>query len=412
MNNSTLHRSCILGRMIFGTLALAVFSGLFLCAARSAQAQTETVLYNFTGGSDGGGPRSSLTSDGAGNLYGTTYAGGASGAGTVFELSPNGQGGWNETVLYNFCSALNCSDGGYTASYVLFDASGNLYGTAYNGGAYLYGVVFELSPRAGGWTESVLYNFTGGSDAGPTNGLIMDSAGNLYGLTNPAIGYGGGAGTVFELSPSGGGWTKQDIYTVDNAYGALTMDGSGNIFGTTLANVFELSPNGNGGWNTAVIHTFAGAPKDGNDPYAGVVLDKAGNVYGATGIGGAKNAGTVYKLSPVTSGKKKGTWKEKILYSFKSNGKDGIAPLKIVFDMAGNIYGTTNGGGKTSDGTVFELVAPVGKGGYKEKVLWSFNGTDGNQPVDGLILDSLGNLYGTTYEGGSANNGVVFEVTP
>ncbi len=412
MNNRTRHQSCILGRITFGTVALAVFSVLFLCAVPIAHSQTETVLYNFTGGSDGSGPRSSLTSDSAGNLYGTTRNGGAFGAGTVFELSPNGQGGWDETVLYNFCSALNCADGGYTGSYVLFDAAGNLYGTAYNGGAYLYGVVFKLTLGGGGWTESVLYNFTGGADAGPTNGLIMDSAGNLYGLTNPAIGYGGGSGVVFELSPSGGSWTEQPIYAVDSAYGALTMDGSGNIFGTTLANVFELSPNGNGGWNSAVIHTFAGAPKDGNDAYGGVLLDKSGNVYGATGTGGAKNAGTVYKLSPVISGKKKGTWKEKILYSFKANGKDGIAPLKILFDTAGNIYGTTNGGGKSSDGTVFKLAAPVGKGGYKEKVLCSFDGTDGNQPVDGLISDNLGNLYGATYEGGASGQGVVFEVTP
>jgi len=389
---------------IRGALTLAVLSALLLIATRPAQAQTETVLYNFAGNPDGAYPFSHLTSDGAGNFYGTTQyggtgqAGGGLGYGTVFELSPNGNGGWNETVLYSFTGK---ADGGYPAySPVIFDRVGNLYGTTSQGGGDGYGAVFELSPVGGSWAESVLYSFDYYTDD-PATGVIMDVAGNLYG-TNAA--------GVFELSPSGGGWTMQMIYNVATFTAGLTMDAAGNIYGTTLLTVFELSPNGNGGWNPTVIHTFTGAPKDGAWAEGTPVLDKAGNLYGTTYYGGAKNLGTVYKLSPG----KKGKWTEKILHSFKGGTKDGSGPAAagIVFDTAGNIYGTTALAGKSGDGTVFELVAPVGKGSYKEKVLWSFNKTDGYQPADSLILDSAGNLYGTTYEGGSNGVGVVFEVTP
>jgi len=398
-----------------GALTLIVLSALILMAARPAQAQTETVLYNFTRGSDGGNPQSSLTSDGAGNFYGTTYYGGLAcgespyGCGTVFELSPNGSGGWNETVLYAFCSAPNCADGANPEfSSLIFDSLGNLYGTALLGGANGYGVVFELSPAGANWTESVLYSFANDGDgAYPAAGLIMDKAGNLYGTTED--GPHGTGNTVFEVSPSGGGWTEQTIYSGGfGSYAGLAMDAAGNLFGVTYSTVFELSPNGGGGWNPAVIHTFTGSPKDGTYAYGTLVLDKSGNLYGTTYFGGAKNYGTVYELSP----RKKGKWTEKILHSFKS-GKDGANPFAgIVFDSAGNIYGTTQGGGKFSAGTVFELVAPVGKGSYKEKVLWSFNGTDGNFPDGSPILDSAGNLYGTTDIGGSNGDGVVFEVTP
>jgi uncharacterized repeat protein (TIGR03803 family) len=396
---------------IRGALALAVLSALLLIAARPAQAQTETVLYNFTGGSDGSNPYCRLTADGAGNFYDTTPYGGASGYGTVFELSPNGTGGWNETVLYNFTGGADGSNPWF--SYLTFDSMGNLYGTAATGGANGYGVVFELSPVGTNWTETVLYSFANAGDgATPVNGLIMDPAGNLYGGTY----YGGaGSGTVFEVSPNGGGgWTEQVIYDVGTGYVGLTMSGAGDIFVGAQSAVLELSPNGHSGWNATVIHTFAGGPKDGITNYSVPVLDKAGNLYGTTFEGGAKNFGTVYKLSPVLAGKKKGTYTEKILYSFKGGKKDGTGPQTgIVFDAAGNIYGTTYSGGKYNDGTVFELVAPVGTGKtYKEKVLWGFDGTDGANLDGSLILDNSGNLYGTAFNGGSREDGVVFEVTP
>ncbi len=383
------------------------FACLFLClttsfALRLAQAQTETVVYNFKGGSDGFTPQSQLTSDGAGNFYGTTGFGGL-GSGTVFELSPNGSGGWNETVLYSFTGGADGSVPYF--SYVLFDSEGNLYGTTYWGGSYGYGAVFELSPEGTSWRETVLYSFTGGpDDANPMNGLIMDTAGNLYGRTYVS---GGGNGTIFELSRSVGGWTKQVIYNDAPGYAGLTMDTAGNIFGVTTDVVFELSPNGQGGWNPTVIHTFSGGSTDGIVAEGTPVLDQTGNLYGTTLGGGSKNNGTVYELSRGTNG-----WREKILHSFQGGSNDGSDPFAgIVFDAAGNIYGTTElGGTNPLAGTVYELVAPVGTGSYKEKVLWKFETTDGYEPVDSLILDSAGNLYGTTPEGGSNGYGVVFKV--
>lgn len=413
----------------FSALALAAISILLPITARPALAVTETVLYNFIGGIYGGLPTAHLTSDGAGNFYGTTWAGGSFSGGTVFELSPNGNS-WNEKVLYNFCSAPNCSDGANPRSYVIIDKTGNIYGTTYYGGAPgcfgTCGVVFELSPEGGNWTESVLYTFpTGGVEGfSPTNGLIMDQTGNLYGTTRcggggpEASGCGVGAGTVFQLSFSGGTWTHQIIYapgssTGDGIWAGLTMDSAGNIFGATDSAAFELSPDGKGGWTPKVLHTFAGSPKDGLNADGTPVLDKAGNIYGTTETGGARNYGTVYRLTPVLTGKKKGTWTEKILYSFKGSKRDGKYPLDgISFDSAGNIYGTTYLDGKGGNGIVFELVAPVGKASYKEKVLWIFNTTDGEFPYGGVILDDADNLYGTTYQGGANGAGVVFELTP
>jgi uncharacterized repeat protein (TIGR03803 family) len=295
---------------------------------------------------------------------------------------------------------------------VVFDKVGNLYGTTGYGGSDNAGALYELSPAGASWTEAVLYSF-GNDWYYPTSSLIMDSAGNLYGATN--WGGDGDCGTVFELSPSGGGWTAQVIYSLYCPPGSsgVIMDAAGNIFGASTSTVFELSPNGNGGWNPTVIHTFAGAPKDGYGAAGVPVLDHAGNLYGATYSGGTKNYGTVYKLSPITKGKKKGQWNEKILHSFRSS-KDGANPSAgVVLDAAGNIYGTTYYGGKSGVGTVFELMAPAGTDKYyKEKVLWTFNGTDGMLPYSPPILDSAGNLYGTANEGGSYNAGVVFEVTP
>jgi uncharacterized repeat protein (TIGR03803 family) len=395
---------------------------LFLCLTTTVLfSQSETVLYNFTGGSDGGLPEGRLTSYG-GNFYGTTYIDGLWGYGTVFEVSPNGSGGWNETVLYSFTGK---ADGGNpNSSYVVFDSLGNLYGTTQIGGlnssacsayaGYNCGVVFELLPNgSGGWTEAVLHSFANDPDgANPINGLIMDAVGNLYGVTE----YGGiDTGTVFELSSSGGGWTERVIYTIPSSSNiptsGLAMDAAGNIFGATYRSVFELSPNGSGGWNPSVIHKFPNqVGTGGGEGFESTpVLDPAGNIYGASCYGGASKQGTVYKLTL-----QNGTWRYKVLYPFKVS-PDGNCPNGIVFDKAGNIYGTTLRGGN-GQGTVFELT-PV-KNSYKEKVLWRFSGPDGYAPFSGVILDN-GNLYGTTLYGtacyGSpscANAGDVFEVIP
>jgi uncharacterized repeat protein (TIGR03803 family) len=400
-----------------------VLSALLLIATRAAHAQTETVLYNFTGGSDGGGPQSRLALDGAGNFYGTTAQGGLFAGGTAYQLSPNGVGGYNETVIYNFCSAASCADGAYPFSELIIDSAGNLYGTTYSGGApgcyndTSCGVVFELSPSGGvSWTETVVYAFPsdGANGFGPVGGLIMDSSGNLYGTTSERVCFDCTGGAVFKLSPSSGSWTYQLLYapgttTGYGTYAGLTMDSAQNIFGVTYSTVFELSPDGKGNWNPTVIHTFTGRPKDGYNAGCTPVLDKAGNLYGTTQQGGTRGDGTVYKL---TKGKETGTWTEKILYSFNGSPEDGATPVGIVLDATGDIYGTTFTGGPYGGmGTVFELVAPVGEtGSYKENLLWYFNETDGQFPYDSVILDSAGNLYGTTNQGGSSGAGVVFKV--
>jgi uncharacterized repeat protein (TIGR03803 family) len=186
------------------------------------------------------------------------------------------------------------------------------------------------------------------------------------------------------------------------------MNAAGDIFGTSYGTVFELLPNGTGGWNPTVIHTFipANAAQQGSNPNGTLVLDSAGNIFGTTLTGGANNAGTVFKLTRGTLGK----WTEKLLYSFGKNAANPFAG--IVSDSAGNIYGTAQAGGQHTAGAVYELVAPTATAGYKEKLLWSFNGENGAVPYDSLILDTAGYLYGTTYGGGSSGSGAVFEVNP
>ena len=315
-----------------------------------------------------------------------------------------------------------------------FDGRGNLYGTTYYGGLFAsgpysgYGVVFELSPKPGGgcpggsnkgngWCETVLYSFTSTPDgAFPYSGLTWDPSGNLYGTT---YGGGSGMGTVYELSPDGkGGWNEQVIYDRGGNAG-LTIDGSSNLYGADNAeygHIFKLSPNGSGHWNATILHTFKGGPKDGSGPEGTPVLDSAGNIYGTTFLGGAtRGMGTVWKLTPSA-----GEYTEEILHSFTwSYGANPMAG--VVLDSSGNIYSTTGFGTHKSPcydgcGTVFELA--VSGSEYEWTFLWSFNGTDGGNPIDTLILDG-GNLYGTTYGGGTSSYcpgsggcGVAIEVNP
>lgn len=393
-------------RLICSALIPTMAIATFLIAARSARAQSETILYSFcsvgTTCPDGEDPESSLIADAAGNLYGTTQSGGIGpgyGQGTVFQLSPDGSGGWTETVLYAFTGG---ADGGRPIAPLFIDGVGNLYGTAQYGGAYQYGVVFKLTPTGNSWQETVLYSFAGGSDGeDPWTGLIMDPQGNLYGTSN---------GCAFELSPSGASWTLQVIYQLGGGTrAALTRDGSGNIFGvTTFSTVFEASPNGSGSWNTAIIHNFTGAPGDGYYPEGTLVFDKAGNLYGTTTNGGAYNSGTVYELSPGSGG----VWSEQVLHSFGGGNADGRDPWAgVVLDAAGNIYGTTYSSGQQyTAGTVFELLPQAGAGTYKEKVLSTFNFANGAGPIGGVILDDVGNLYGTATSYGPSNGGVVYRL--
>ncbi len=387
----------------------ALLSTLLLIAAR-AQAQTETVLYNFCSVgfdcTDGAGPISILTPDGAGNFFGTTHSGGHSGTyGAVFELSPNGSGGWNESVIYNFSLGRQ---GAYPEfSPVVFDAAGNLYGTTEAGGIG-YGVVFELMPIGQNWLEKVIYTFNNTGDGGsPQSGVIVDSAGNVYGTT--PTGGPGNVGTVFELSASEGHWSEQVIYAFDTSLDAgppgLTMDSNGNIFGAANLTVFELSPNGAGGWSPTTLHTFPGQDVgiDGTP-----ALDKAGNVYGTIMLkepDGTLGPGEVYKLQ-----RENGKWGIESLHAWP----DGTGPYAgVTLDAAGNVYGTTMDGGARGQGTVFELM-PVHNTikSYIQRVLWNFSGPDGANPLSSLVLDGSGNLYGATVFGGSVGYGTVFEVTP
>jgi uncharacterized repeat protein (TIGR03803 family) len=260
------------------------------------------VINVFSGGADGGTPNyGALIFDQAGNMYGTTSLGG-SGNGVVYEMVGSGAN-WTEQAIYAFAGS---PDGATPYSGVIFDNAGNLYGTTTAGGASGNGAVYELSPSGSGWTEQVLYSFTGGSDGSyPTAGLIFDASGNLYGATN--VGGTGGGGTAFELSPSGGGWTYSLLYSFTGGancgpWASLTLNG-GNLYGTTVCdgansagNVFELSPSGNS-WTYSSLYDFTGG-NDGQFPYSYVLFDPAGNLYGTTLRGGTFLQGVVWKITP------------------------------------------------------------------------------------------------------------------
>ena len=349
----------------------------------------ETALYSFTGTSDGGNPQAGVIRDTAGNLYGTTSAGGASGVGVVFKLDTTG----HETVLYNFTDG---ADGGLPSSGVVHDAAGNLYGTASVGGTG-FGVVYKLDP---GGTQTVLYRFTGSVDGGfPAAGVILDSAGNLYGTATTGGQY--NAGVVYKVDPSG---HETVLYAFTGSsdgrdpYAGVIRDSAGNLYGTTLYGgagegvVYELTASG----QFNVLYSFAGG-SGGNTPFAGVIRDAAGNLYGTTYYGGTGNIGVVYKVAS------SGT--ETLLYTFPQ--ADGMQPLGgLVGDSSGNLYGTTSNGGKYGWGIVYMLDSA----GH-EIPLYSFRGlSDGGRPAGGVIRSSLGNLYGTTNTGGTAGFGTVYKV--
>jgi uncharacterized repeat protein (TIGR03803 family) len=394
-------------------LAKAIFS--LLCVS-SVAAQSDQTLYSFTGGADGNSPLSNLILDKAGNLYGTTFVGGAYGDGEVFELTHNQAGEWTETVLYSFTGGVDGADPYYAG--VIFDSSGNLYGTTTGGGTSNFGTVFELTPSGGGWSETVLHSFAGGKDGqSPYAGLTFDAAGNLYGTT-----YEGGVfgdGTVFELKPEAGGqWHETVIHAFDLTdgdapAGGVVLDSAGNIYGVTEGGgastggvVYELVKSSNGSWKEKLLHGF-GSGSDGSSPYAEqLVFDSKGNLYGTTMGGGAQQSGTIFELSPSTGG----SWREAVLYSFNT-AIEGNPYSGLIFDSKGNLYGTcANGNGESTVGAVFQLNQKTGK--WSGRNLFLFTRTDGEFPEGGLAIDGAGNLYGTTALGGAFNQGAVFELIP
>jgi len=350
----------------------------------------ETVLHDFAGGADGAGPYGGVVLDSAGNLYGTTYAGGAADKGTVYKLGATGQ----EAVLYSFGGI---PDGAHPYAGITLDAAGNLYGTTYSGGVAGAGAVYEINPAVG---ETIIYSFTGSDDGGhPFAGVVLDESGNLYGTA-----YDGGPsnmGVVYKITGPGQqvvlyGFTRSPGWGPPRA--GVILDSEGNLYGTTAGkdagegSVYRLDPTG----QATALHIFNGS--DGGDPFAGVILDEAGNVYGTTYSGGAAEKGVVYMLDA--------TGVETPLYEFGGGAGGAIPAAGVSLDAAGNLYGTTTAGGTRGFGVVYKMDAA----GH-ETVLHSFaGGADGMQPFAGVILDAIGNLYGTTAYGGPANAGVVYKL--
>lgn len=387
-------------------IAVAAFSVLVTVPS---QAQTEKIIYQFAGGSDGAHPFGGLISDPNGNLYGVTQSGGVNGGGTVFELSPSSGGTWTKTVLY--CFNLG-PDAWFPVSNLVFDAKGNVYGIAFQGGAHAMGGIFELSPASNGtWSEKVIYSFAGGSDVvcSPAR-IVIDNAGNLFGYRC------GQYGSIFELEPGPNGtWSEKILHTFSGGndgsveYGVqLSADSSGNLYGQAwngphdFGIVFELVRGASGSWTEKILHTFTGGA--GGDAGAGspIVQDTIGNLFGAS-------TWNVFELVPGSNA----TWTEKILHTFTGASDGAYAESGLTVSASGKLYGATIGGG-FHRGTVFELT-PAANGTWTERILHRFTPTGGDGVYPSfltLAMDKQGNLYGTTVSGGKSNFGVVFEVTP
>ncbi len=439
-------------------LLLFIFVILFLGCAAVGETAKELVLHTFCQGScfDGRNPQGALLLDGSGNLFGATQDAGSGSGGTIFELSPL-QSGWNFLILYSF--QFGTGDGSFPNGSLIFDPSGNLYGTTSKGGTFGRGVVFELSPSNGGWNETILYSFGGVAGDGefPAAGLTLDQSGNLYGT---AFGGGNttgncsssGCGIVFELSPSAGGkWNETILYTFQGGndgsspQSTLVFDAKGNLYGTTLAGagdgctllrqigcgtVFELSPGAGGIWKETILHAFSGG-EDGAAPAAGVVFNSTGDLFGTAQGGGIRallncnpalppddGCGVVYRLSPGSHG-----WTETVIYGFQGNfdgNTDGFEPLSsVVFDKKGRIYGTTFQGGMTWTqdrprrwGILFRL-SPAGDNEWKEERFLFLADGGAFFPTNPVVIDTNGNVYGGSL-GGPPNNaqGVVYELVP
>jgi uncharacterized repeat protein (TIGR03803 family) len=430
-------------------MLLLVF-GVLLGAAR---AQTQSVLHNFcarAGCADGEFPYAGLVFDQEGNLYGTTEQGGGQshgyGTGVVFKVNPSGK----ETVLYTFCAQTGCADGEWPLGGLVFDQKGDLYGTTYYGGAYQEGAVFKVTPKG---KESVLYSFCPQGGFGctdgenPSAGVVLDQKGNLYGTTlKGGAAYNSdcdfGCGAVFKVSPEGNETVLYSFCAQANCadgaqpYAGVVFDQKGNLYGTAYSGgnnknrvchpagcgvVFKLTPEG----KETVLYRFCAKKNctDGANPESGLVFDEEGNLYGTAVAGGLTNqtyclgtCGVVFKLTP--------EGKETVLHRFCAQSKcvDGLEPAAgLVFDQKGNLYGTTAYGGAYNNrlcdpyiagcGVVFKLT-PKGK----ETVLYSFcaqnDCADGSFPIAGLVLDKKGNVYGTTRDDGTHSGGVVFKITP
>jgi hypothetical protein len=419
---------------------------LTMVAMPAAEAQTLQVLHTLTGGADGADPIAGLTMDGTGNLYGTAEYGGIGctdfGCGTVYKVIRRGSG-WLTTPIYSFAGA---PDGANPLGRVIFGPDGALYGTTSGGGIGCSvgfpgcGTIFKLQPPptvCGSvqcpWKETILYRFTSPTDGFyPQGDLVFDAAGNLYGTTQgggtgPCEDYAYmGCGTVFKLTHNAdGSWSKSTLYSFQGSPSdgegpdaGVLLDQAGNLYGTTAVGgtpgceaghgcgiVFELTPSGFG-WTETVLHFFTGA--DGDEPVSGLIFDRAGNLYGTTYYGGAGD-GAVYELTSGQNG-----WSLAVLYSFTGTG--GIFPIgPLTLDTAGNLYGTcSDGGAYGTGGTLYKLTWLNGQWDYTTVYSLDFQGSSGGFPKGKVVIDAAGNLYSTSSTGPypSPDAGTVWEVTP
>ncbi len=366
------------GGSLYGTTSIGSLGyGSVFKLKQSGSGWILTPLYNFEGGSDGIGPQTRVAIAQDGTLYGATYQGGegtcpgsgGNGCGTIFHLRPPSTAPrsvlapWNETVLYRFTGG---SDGGAPDGDITFDQSGSIYGTTSGGGSpsclYGCGVIYNLTRSGGGWAETVLYSAQDGEDGAlPHGGVVFDTSGNLYGAFQGCFLH--CYGTVYELSPSGSGWTEQTLYRFTNG-------------------------------------------SDGNGPDGSVIIDGAGDLYGSSWDGGSGGGGVVFELIPSF-----GSWSFNLVYSLAGGG-DSCGPNdRLLMDQAGNLYGTTYCDGTHGAGSVFKLIP--GASGWTYIDLYDFtDGNDGGYPRSNVVLDGQGNLYGTASIGGTGHVGVVWEITP
>ena len=387
-------------------------------AAVGAGASTTEVIYSFLGDEDGEYADTDLDIDRAGNLYGTTVLGGDFASGTVFQLSPVA-GSWVHTVVHSFTSG---ADGAQPYKGVTVDPAGNLYGTTVAGGSGSCeggcGVAYKLANSGGTWTETVLHAFSGGSDgSGPGARLTIDKKGDLYGMAPTGGDY--GSGTIYQLhQTSNGNWRFRVIHAFtggadgsSGSAGRMVVRG-GHLYGAATTGgtygsgtVFELTPTSAGEWNFRVIYSFRGQP-DGVFPYGGVLFDSAGNLNGTTYYGGANDLGTVYQLTPTVSGE----WTEQVLYSFGGANDGNSSISNLVLDPAGNFYGTTSEGG-SGQGTIFQLTHRSTR--WVEQIVHQFSGPpDGGFPYTGMVPGLAGEFYGATVHGGASDDGAIYKFTP
>jgi len=386
---------------------VAIIGGPTILASTAAHSQTLSVIHRFSG-PDGSHPQAGVTIRG-GILYGTTPClEECAGAGSIYQIRYAGSD-WVYTPISFFSAG---GDG--PEARVVFGPDSHLYGTTESGGPRSAGLVFNLTPPATicktancFWTEKVLYEFTGSPDGAYPGGgdLVWDTTGNIYGTT--ILGGTLGLGTVYQMTKSGDNWTEMPIYSFtgldgQQPYAGAIPDGNGNLLGTTTAGglygsgtVFELTYNQGSGWTEMVLYSFQNL-SDGQWPFAGLISDGAGNLYGATTDGGGGGGGTVFELSPVGD-----TWAFTLLYSFNGKQGQGCGPsASLTMDSSGNLYGTTLCDGSNSLGNVFKLANT--QNGWKYTSLHDFTGSfDGAKPASNVTFDTDGNLYGTAVGGGT-----------